>query len=85
MRLMDLRQKEVINIRTCASLGCVMDLVIDEKSGCILALVIPGPGRFCGILGRDTEFVIPWANVCQVGKDIILVDIDQDECRKKCT
>lgn len=84
MRLLELRQKEVINIRTCTSLGCVMDLIIDEKSGCILALVIPGPGRFCGFLGRDTEFIIPWECVCQVGRDIILVDIDEKECRKKC-
>ena len=39
MRLLELRQKEVINIRTCASLGCVMDLLINEKNGCILALI----------------------------------------------
>lgn len=85
MRLLELRQKEVINIRTCRSLGCVMDLLIDEKTGCILAIIIPGPGRLWGCFGRDTEFIIPWSCVCQVGKDIILVDIDEEECRKKCT
>lgn len=84
MRFVELRQKEVINIRTCRSLGCVMDLVIDQCSGCILALVIPGPGRLCGFFGRDTEFLIPWKQVCQIGKDIILVDIDEESCRKKC-
>ena len=52
MRLLEIRQKEVINIRTCASLGCVMDLLINEKNGCILALIIPGPGKFCSVLGR---------------------------------
>ena len=84
MRLLEIRQKEVINIRTCASLGCVMDLLIDEKNGCILALIIPGPGKFCSVLGRDTEYIIPWEQVCQIGRDIILVDIDEKECRKKC-
>jgi YlmC/YmxH family sporulation protein len=84
LRFVELRQKEVINIRTCRSLGCVMDLVIDQCSGCILALVIPGPGRLCGFFGRDTEFLIPWKQVCQIGKDIILVDIDEESCRKKC-
>ena len=68
----------------CASLGCVMDLLIDEKNGCILALIIPGPGKFCSVLGRDSEYIIPWEQVCQIGRDIILVDIDEKECRKKC-
>lgn len=84
MRLLEIRQKEVINIRTCASLGCVMDLLINEKNGCILALIIPGPGKFCSVLGRDSEYIIPWEQVCQIGRDIILVDIDEKECRKKC-
>ncbi len=84
MRFVELRQKEVINIRTCRSLGCVMDLLIDQCSGCILALIIPGPGRLCGFFGRDTEFLIPWKQVCQIGKDIILVDINEEDCRKKC-
>ena len=82
MRLLELRQKEVINIRTCASLGCVMDLLINEKNGCILALIIPGPGRFCCVLGRDTEYIIPWQQVCQIGRDIILVDIDEKNAGK---
>ena len=82
MRLCELRQKEVINICSCASLGCVMDLLINEKNGCILALIIPGSGRFCCILGRDTEYIIPWQQVCQIGRDIILVDIDEKEAAK---
>ena len=84
MRLPEIRQKEVINIRTCASLGCVMDLLINDKNGCILALSIPGPGKVWSVLGRDTEYIIPWEQVCQIGRDIILVDIDEKECRKKC-
>ena len=38
MRLCELRQKEVINVCSCASLGCVIDVDIDPKSGQVLAL-----------------------------------------------
>ena len=84
MRFCDLKQKEVINVRTCCSLGCVSDPEIDCKTGCILALIVPGPGRLCWFLGRDFEFFIPWRCIVQIGTDIILVDIDEEEARKKC-
>jgi YlmC/YmxH family sporulation protein len=83
MRLCDLKQKEVINIQTCRSLGCISDLDIDCKSGCILALIIPGPGKLCWCFGRDFEYFIPWKCIVQIGTDIILVDIREDECRRK--
>lgn len=83
MRLYDLKQKEVINIRTCCSLGCISDLEIDCKSGCISALLIPGPGKFCCLLGREFEYCIPWKCVVQIGCDIILVDIDEESARRK--
>lgn len=84
VRLSALRQKEVINIRTCRSLGCISDLEIDCCSGCILCLIVPGPGRLCWFLGRDFEFFIPWKCVVQIGTDIILVDIEEEKCKKKC-
>lgn len=84
MRLFELRQKEVINTCTCRSLGCVSDVDIDECSGCIRAIIVPGPGKFCSFLGHDTEFFIPWKCICQIGCDIILVEIDEDQCRRKC-
>ncbi|HIT89759.1 MAG TPA: YlmC/YmxH family sporulation protein [Candidatus Merdenecus merdavium] len=84
MRLCDIRQKEVINICTCRCLGCVGDIDIDECTGCIIAIIIPGPGKICSFLGRDTEYIIPWCNIKQIGADIILVEIDEEECLKKC-
>jgi len=83
MRLCDLKQKEVINTCTCSSLGCVCDVDIDCDSGCILFLIVPGPGKIYSFLGRDSEFVIPWKCVCQIGKDIILVEIEEDKCKRK--
>ena len=35
MRICDLRQKEVINIKDCKRLGYVCDIEFDRKTGCI--------------------------------------------------
>lgn len=84
LRLWDLRQMEVINTCDCKRLGCVSDIIVHCETGCIEALIVPGPGRLCGFLGRDTEYVIPWKCVEQIGKDIILVNVDIEKIREKC-
>ena len=38
MRICDLRQKEVINIKDCKRLGYVCDIEFDRKTGCITHL-----------------------------------------------
>ena len=48
MRVVDLRQKEVINICTCKTLGCPIDVEFNPKTGHLTGLVIPGPEKFCG-------------------------------------
>lgn len=83
MRLCELKQKEIINICTCKSLGCPIDLEFDEKSGKITALIVPGPGKLCCFWGRDSEYIIPWSSVKQIGEDIILVEIKEDKCFHK--
>lgn len=83
MRFFELRQKEVINICTCKSLGCPVDIEIDCKSGNVAAIIIPGPGKLLGILGRDCEYIIPWECIVQIGNDIILVEIKEEVCLKK--
>ena len=83
MRIIDLKQKEVINTCNCKTLGCPVDVEFDPCSGRISAIIIPGPGKFCCFLGRDSEFCIPWECICQIGEDIILVEIDEKKCLKK--
>ena len=79
MRIYDLKQKEVINVKTCKRLGFVGDVDFDMETGCLLALIVPGPGCICGFLGREKEYVIPFCDICQVGDDIILVHVKQRE------
>ena len=44
MRIYDLKQKEVINVKDCRRLGYVGDVDFDMKTGCMLALIVPGTG-----------------------------------------
>jgi YlmC/YmxH family sporulation protein len=80
VRIYELRQKEIINIRDGTRFGFVADLEICKKAGEILSLIVPGPARVFGVFGRDTEYCIPWGSVKQIGDDIILVDVDPDDC-----
>ncbi len=84
MRLWDLKQKEVINVCDCSRIGNVCDVEINCVSGCIEELIIPGPARICGFLGRDIEYVIPWKCVRQIGEDIILVEVELEKISRKC-
>ena len=84
MRICELKQKEVINICTCRTLGCPVDVGFNCETGCINALVVPGPGSFCFCFrGAGSEYIIPWNCIRQIGDDIILVEIDEKYCCKK--
>jgi YlmC/YmxH family sporulation protein len=73
--------KEVICISNGQRLGFVSDVEIRVPEGEIVAIVVPGPCRFMGILGRNDDFVIPWNCIKRIGPDIILVDVRPDDCR----
>ena len=83
MRFREKEQKEVINVRDGRCLGNVKDLEFDECDGCIRTLIVPGPGKWLGCVGREFELFIPWCRIVKIGPDIVLVDIDEKECRHK--
>ena len=85
MRICELREKEVINIRNCQRLGRVLDIEFDLHTGAICQLILPGPSRFCGFFGRDAEYLIGWKCIRQIGADIILVDVDLEKCMQNPT
>lgn len=81
-RSSDFRQKEVINLADGKRLGFVSDVEIDLESGKIDAIILPGVGKLFGLLGKDSEFVIPWEKIRKIGEDIILVELDDRYIRK---
>lgn len=83
MRLCDLRQKEIINICTCKSLGCPIDLMFHPKTGQLEAIIVALPGRFCGFFMKENECIIPWECIRQIGEDIILVELREQKLPPK--
>lgn len=82
MRLCDLQQKEVINTCDCRRIGHVADLVFDECTGCIQALVVPRCGFFACLFGGDGDMVIPYECIRKIGPDIILVEVHEEKLRR---
>ncbi|KAB1439331.1 PRC-barrel domain-containing protein [Candidatus Galacturonibacter soehngenii] len=81
MRLCDFKDKQVINLCDCCVIGCVSDIIFNECTGKITDIIVPGPARLCGIFGRDSEYIIPWNHICQIGPDIILVKLTHEEAK----
>lgn len=82
MSFTELRCKEVICVSDGRRLGFVCDAIIKVPEGCIEAILVPGPCKFFGLWGPSEDYVIPWGRICKVGPDIILVDINPENCRR---
>ena len=80
IRITDLNCKEVICVSDGRRLGFVSDVEIEIPSGKALAIIVPGPCRILGVMGRKDDFVIPWACIKRIGPDIILVDAQPNDC-----
>ena len=81
VKFTSLQCKEVICVSNGQRLGFVSDVQITLPEGNVCAIVVPGPCRFPGLLGRREDFIIPWNSICKIGPDIVLVDTKPEECR----
>lgn len=84
MRICELREKEVVNVCDGERLGNICDVDFEEKTGKICSLIIPGPCKIFGIIGRDSEYVIPYECVKRIGADVVLVEVEAAKCLHKC-
>jgi YlmC/YmxH family sporulation protein len=74
LKTSDLKLKEVINTIDGKRLGGITDIEIDIESGKLVAIVVPGNGKFLGLFGRNEDVVIPWDKISKIGYDVILVE-----------
>ena len=84
MRICELREKEVVNVCDGERLGNICDVDFEVKTGRICSLIIPGPCKVFGILGRDQEYIIPYDRIQRIGTDVVLVEVERDKCLRKC-
>ena len=81
LRFTQLQCKEVICVTDGRRLGFITDVVVEVPDGQICAIIVPGPCRLFGLVGRQEDFRIPWNCIRRIGPDIVLVDIKPEECR----
>ena len=84
MRLSELSYKEVINVCDGQKLGYIQDVEFDVCTGHIKKVIIPGPCKVWGILGRDHEYIIDYNCITQIGPDVVLVEVEVEKCFNKC-
>lgn len=77
LKASELRVKDVINVADGKRMGALIDVEIDPDTGRIQAVVVPGPGKFMGLMGGGADVVIPWTKIVKIGPDCILVDMSR--------
>ena len=73
MRLSDLQNKDVVDVKTGEKIGNVIDVLISEETGNILNLIIYEKKGLLNII-RGDEVPISWNQIKKIGTDVILVN-----------
>ncbi|GAA3661913.1 YlmC/YmxH family sporulation protein [Asaccharospora irregularis] len=76
MNLSEIAGKEIVNLVTGERLGVIgeCDLILDETTGDILALLIPKEKGFFGIKKDKSVLEVPWRNIKKIGNDMIIIE-----------
>lgn len=74
LRLSDLQSKNIVNINDGRNIGTIMDVKIDEQTGCIVSLILEGGKNFFSFSNRGIDTEINWKNIEKIGEDVILVN-----------
>ena len=81
--LSDLRDKEIINIKTGKKLGYIDDVEINTETASVIAFVLYGRARFFGLFGRDDDLIIKCSEIEVIGEDAILVRLEEETISPK--
>ena len=73
MRLSELQDKDIINIRDGKKIGSIIDVNIDEE-GTMRSLVVE-ESKFA-LFNSKNEMEVMWKQIEKIGEDVILVKID---------
>lgn len=79
IKISEFQEKDVVNVVDGKNLGQVTDLEINLQIGRVEAIVVPGKGngKFFGFFGSGEDITIPWRNIVKIGRDVILVRMDE--------
>ncbi|MBQ2890664.1 MAG: YlmC/YmxH family sporulation protein [Clostridia bacterium] len=72
----EIRNKEIINIKTGVRLGFPSDIEIDLETGKFVSIVVSGGYKIMGLFGRENDIIIKWENIKNIGDDLIIVEME---------
>ncbi|HBM81229.1 MAG: YlmC/YmxH family sporulation protein [Clostridiales bacterium] len=78
-KLSEIGGQEIINLYDGEKLGIVadVDLLIDEATGNIQALLIPEQRGSFSLFANKGHVEVPWSAIRKIGQDTLIVDIDE--------
>ena len=74
MRISDIMEKEIINVKNGKKLGFITDIDLDIENGKVSSFSITGASGSFFSRGVDIEAVF-WKDILRIGYDSILVNI----------
>lgn len=85
MKLNELVGKEMVNIFDGMRMGTVgeSDMLIDHETGQIISIILPNRGNAFNFWADRQKLVIPWEAVKKIGREVIVVDLDNTHMRLK--
>lgn len=74
MRLSDLQDKDIINVKDGKKIGSIIDVLI-SMNGEMISFVVDS-GKFFSKFSSHGEIEVKWSDVKKIGDDVILVSVD---------
>lgn len=71
----ELRAKEVVNMSDGKKFGHIVDLSL-SLAGQVLGILLPADKCVFKTIGDAKCIFVPWRQVCRIGDDVILVDLN---------
>lgn len=81
-RIVEMREKQVVCIKTGEVIGFIGDIEVDTCSGKLVSIIAYGR-RGCLGFGKYEEFKIPWDCIEVIGSDTVLVNYEIPELRAR--
>ena len=74
MRISDIMEKEIINVKNGKKLGFITDIDLDVENGKVSSFSITGSGGNFFYRGAESDTVY-WKDILRIGCDTIIVSI----------
>lgn len=73
----EIRNKEIINIKTGQRLGYPADIEVDLETGRLVSIIVSGGYKIMGLFGKENDITVKWENIKTIGDDLIIIELEK--------